>query len=353
MIRSFLSRAVCLAACCLPWVPSLAGSKTGTLDFYWIDSMGGGSTLIVTPADESILIDTGNPGGRDAGRIHKVATEVAGLKSITHLIVTHLHVDHYGGAAELAGLMPIEHVHDNGIPDRDPDGGNDAAWPLKIKAYREMPVKQRSVVQPGETVQFKAAPGSKSLAPSLRFIAANKRLALSNPLTTNVADCQDPKLKARDNSDNANSIVSVLQFGKFRYFNGGDLTWNVESTLRCPVDQTGRVDVYQVNHHGLDVSNNPLLLNALSPTVAVFNNGPRKGCMPEVVRNLKALPSLKAIYQVHHNLANPEVNAPSAFCANNGEPGGNYLKLSVAPDGNQYTVHVPSTAHSQTFQTRQ
>ncbi|MSU44178.1 MAG: MBL fold metallo-hydrolase, partial [Pedosphaera sp.] len=50
-----------------------------SLDVYWIDSEGGGSTLIVTPAGESVLIDSGNPGGRDAKRIYKVATEVAGL----------------------------------------------------------------------------------------------------------------------------------------------------------------------------------------------------------------------------------------------------------------------------------
>ena len=37
---------------------------------------------IVTPDGESVLVDSGNPGGRDAPRIHRVATEVAGLKRI-------------------------------------------------------------------------------------------------------------------------------------------------------------------------------------------------------------------------------------------------------------------------------
>ena len=40
-----------------------ADQKTKALDVYWIDSEGGGSTLIVTPNNESVLIDTGNPGG--------------------------------------------------------------------------------------------------------------------------------------------------------------------------------------------------------------------------------------------------------------------------------------------------
>src|SRR6186997_392529 len=83
-----------------------AGSNDGKLDIYWVDAEGGGATLIVTPTGESVLIDSGNPGGRDAGRIHKTATEVAGLKKIDHYVTTHFHIDHFGGAAELAALMP-------------------------------------------------------------------------------------------------------------------------------------------------------------------------------------------------------------------------------------------------------
>ena len=57
-----------LAAATLSLV-ARADEKTKTLDVYWIDSEGGGSTLIVTPAGESVLVDTGNPGGRDPARI--------------------------------------------------------------------------------------------------------------------------------------------------------------------------------------------------------------------------------------------------------------------------------------------
>ena len=57
-----------------------------TLDIYWVDVEGGAATLMVTPAGQSILIDTGNPGTRDAGRIHEVATKQAGLKKIDFLI---------------------------------------------------------------------------------------------------------------------------------------------------------------------------------------------------------------------------------------------------------------------------
>ena len=95
--------------------------RAQSLDIYWIDSEGGGSTLIKTPAGEGILIDSGNPGGRDSGRIIKVATEQAGLKQIDYFILTHFHTDHFGGAAEISERLPIRTVYDNGIPEQNPD----------------------------------------------------------------------------------------------------------------------------------------------------------------------------------------------------------------------------------------
>src|SRR5437773_8087051 len=98
-----------------------ADQKTKTLDFTWIDSEGGGSTLIVTPAGESVLIDTGNPGGRDSARILAAAKD-AGLTKIDHVLITHWHIDHFGGVAEVAQQLPIGTLHVRALPEGDPDG---------------------------------------------------------------------------------------------------------------------------------------------------------------------------------------------------------------------------------------
>jgi competence protein ComEC len=319
-----------------------AGEADKRLDIYWVDVEGGAATLIVTPAGESVLIDTGNPGRRDPDRIVKMAAQ-AGLKQIDHLVITHYHVDHFGGAAALAQSIPVKTVYDNGLFEGIRDKPN--------KEYLEFPAGARKVLSPGDQVPLKQTDAPLSLH---CLCARQKTIAPpSADLPANEC-CSEAIGKPIDNSDNANSIVLLLSFGTFRFYDGGDLTWNVEKQLVCPGNLVGKVDVYQVTHHGLDASNNPVLLKTLAPTVAVMNNGVTKGCEPYTFTTLKGLPSLQALYQVHRNeRADSHHNTEAAYIANSEKDcAGNYIKLSVDPTGKTYTVAVPSTKHERTFQTK-
>lgn len=327
--------------------PVRAGVDDKRLDIYWVDVEGGAATLIVSPAGESILIDSGNPGRRDPERIFQVAVKVAGLTQIDHLIITHYHGDHFGGAATLSQILPIKHVHDNGLFDgirERPD-----------KEYLEFKAEQRSVLSPGDELAVKQVADTAVSRLGLRCLCARQQViaAPANAGPQNEC-CADAKTKPIDNSDNANSIVTLLTFGQFKFFDAGDLTWNIEEKLACPKNLVGEVDVYQVSHHGLDVSNNPVLIRSLKPTVAVMNNGVTKGCEPYTFAALKETPSIKAIYQSHRNEREDSVNnTGDEFIANRqAECQANYIKLSVDPSGKSYTVAIPANKHERKYETK-
>lgn len=104
------------------------------------------------------------------------------------------------------------------------------------------------------------------------------------------------------------------------------------------------------------MSNNPLLIGSLDPTVAIINNGPKKGCNPNTVATLRATKSIEAIYQLHRNLrpGEEQCNVSNAsYIANENENcDGNYVALCVDPAAKTYTVRIPATKNERTFQVR-
>jgi competence protein ComEC len=326
---------------------AVLGAPAGRgLQIYWVDVEGGGATLVVTPARESILIDTGFAGDRDAGRIHRVATTAAGLARIDHVILTHYHRDHFGGLADLGRLMPVGTLHARDLqtaPEAERTQG-------PLEPFKTAAVEQRSVLATGDRLELEQAPGAAPLR--LDILGASGEFVKPRSAADNVA-CRDKKPRDLDPSDNKNSVVSLLTFGPFRFYDGGDLSWNAEADLVCPHDRVGAVDVYQTDGHGGDNASNPVLLRTLRPSVVVVNNGPRKGGEAGTLGALSKSRTIRAVYQMHRSLDVAQGNTGADRIANEGEDcAGNFIRLSVDPDGRAYTVWVPATGHRRTYATR-
>lgn len=297
-----------------------------TLDIYFVDVEGGQATLLVSPSGGSLLVDAGWPGfeGRDAERIIAAAKK-AGLKQIDYVLTTHYHTDHVGGIKQLADRFPIGTLVDHG-PNNEKGAGPDRLW----TAYQEVL---------GKTKRLTVKPGDKVPVKGLDVEVLSSDGAVSTRKGSPNALCAGVERKAEDPSENARSLGTIITFGKFKFLDLGDLTWNKELELVCPENRIGKVDVYLTTHHGMDASGPAALVHAIKPTVAIMNNGEKKGGAPPAWKIIKATPGLKDLWQTHYSAAGgPDGNVDEAMIANpKGTDAGHYLMVSAENNG-KFTV---------------
>ena len=308
-----------------------------TLDIYFIDTEGGQATLLVTPAGQSMLIDSGFAGldsnnpdketGRDAKRI-AAAAKLAGARQIDVFMPTHFHGDHVGGVQQVAAQLPIALFVDDG-----PAVQESAPLKQKLGEYSEIYAAEFAkgkhlVVKPGDAIPVRGV--------NVTVVAANGK-------TTSAAgeanpNCEGLVPRQAGNPEDTESLGIVVTFGRFRFANFGDMPWNKELELLCPGNRVGKIDVYQAAGHGREPSN---AIRALAPRIAVAPNGARKGAGGATVKAFGAMPGFEDLWLLHLNVpGGADGNPPAEFIANLDEPGtsggndaGAYLKLSAMEDG--------------------
>ncbi|HEY6446553.1 MAG TPA: MBL fold metallo-hydrolase [Acidobacteriaceae bacterium] len=315
-LRAWLPAAACLALVAgvsAPLEAQQAGAAaSGKLQIYFIDVEGGQSTLFVSPDKHSLLIDTGWPGngGRDADRIAQAAKQ-AGITEIGTVLLTHFHVDHTGGVPQLVAKIPVGTFIDHG-PNRE---SSDAATEAAYEGYQK-------VLATGKYQHITAKVGQvlPVLGPEIKVKVLSADGALiDKPLPGAGAQnpyCAQSETRPPDQTENARSLGVEITFGKLRILDLGDLTWDKEMEMMCPVNRIGRVDLLVVSHHGWNQSSSPALVDAIQPQVAVMDNGAKKGGSKPTVETIRAIPGLKAEYQLHYSEEAGADNPPEAFLAN-------------------------------------
>jgi competence protein ComEC len=321
----------------------LAAPAAGTLDIYWIDVEGGASTLIVTPQGQSVLMDTGFAGfdDRDASRVAQVATKEAGLARLDYFIASHFHSDHVGALPALAKRIEIGTFIDHGESvDKAPDGRSSYE-----DDYRAIAGKRARTVKPGERLPLNGVE-LVIVASDGRFMDAPLPGAGTNPL------CASFKAQPEDRGENARSLGYLLRAGNFEFVNLGDLSWNLQHRLACPINQLGKVDLFQVTHHGVRDDVLPQQMWAMAPTVAVMNNGPAKGAGAVAVETVLRSPGLEDLWSLHRAVNNDAShNAKEPLTANLGDTdgcAGAWIRARVDLAGT-YTLTNSRNGYSKTY----
>jgi beta-lactamase superfamily II metal-dependent hydrolase len=373
-MRRAVSLFLALAVCALP-IAAAVGAQTQTagktLDIYYIDTEGGQATLFVSPSGQTLLVDAGNAGERDLNRILEVL-KVAGVKQIDHFWLTHYHGDHYGSLIDIAKQIPIKHLYDHG-----PSIEGDRPNIIKFQAayadfYKGIP---RTIVKPGDKLAFTGTDTTTVASDSVPLktpLAKAPGAGRANPLCAE----HKPRDESKVDPDNHHSAGFVMNFGRFRTIDLGDLTWSREFALMCPNNPIGTVDLYLTNHHGLDQSGAPAFVHAIQPRVAIMNNGTRKGGAVQTFQTLETSPGLEDVWQLHWSYAGGiEHNSPGVMIANldaaeqvaaivtggaapPAGPGGmaahmpaHYIKVSARTDGS-FTVMNTRNGFSKTYAAR-
>jgi beta-lactamase superfamily II metal-dependent hydrolase len=317
---------VCASMTAAAWPALALGEGGGPLQIYFIDVEGGQSTLIVTSDRRAVLIDAGwsQANHRDADRIQAAARD-AQITALDYLILTHFHEDHAGGVAEIARRLPVKTFVDYGAP-------------IEQGTFTQAPFMTYSGAR-AQGQQLHPKPGERlSLGDvEIEVVSAGGEVTkrpLQGVTSKLTSGCAPVTRGAADEGENPRSLGVRLRFGRFSFLDLGDLSGANLVALVCPDNLLGHSDVYLVPHHGnADTAIVPLI-TAVSPRIAILNNGVTKGGDPSAMAALKAA-GVGEVWQLHRSVAAGSSNAPDNFIANvtDTPDAAAWLKVTADSDG--------------------
>jgi hypothetical protein len=290
-----------------PWQP-------GTLDIHQISTGRGNAGLYILPDGTTLLVDAGElpaktaahtpdrpDGTRPAGeRIvryirHALAHDTQ--PALDYALLTHFHNDHIGGpsntsptasggAYKLTGLtqvgesLKITKLLDRGWPDYSYPKPLDDAATKNYRAFVKWQTEHKGLrverFAPGRSNQVVLCRDAKKY-PNFQFrnVGANGEIWTGEGTSTHKHfPPLDTVPRALWPHENLCSISFRLSYGRFDYFNGGDIPgivpqgkpswWDVETPVAKAV---GPVEAAILDHHGYVDTQNEFFIGTLRPRV--------------------------------------------------------------------------------------
>ncbi|WP_267644091.1 lamin tail domain-containing protein [Haloarchaeobius amylolyticus] len=216
-------------------------TANGTLSVHFINVGQSTSVLLVSPENETMLIDTGD--WPNDGEYVIEYLESRGITRIDHLVTSHADADHIGGHAAVIETFETEYdgvgaIYDPGLASSSQTYGRylDAVEEHDVQLYR---------ASAGDSIPFAGADVSV-IAPPEGYIANEAR--------------------------NENSLSLRVQHGAVSFLFTGDGEEALEEYLVENQRDKLDVTVLKTGHHGSESSNSAALLDAASPRVAIVSS---------------------------------------------------------------------------------
>lgn len=214
-----------------PTVP-IANPHFGNLTMFVINVGQGDSTFILTPSNQTILIDGGK---KTEGE--KVVTFIRnlGLNKIDYVMATHPDADHIGGLSNVIDKFKPNKVFDNGLS-------------KDTNIYKEY----YSYAQPVQEI-----------------IGHDRILNLGDKVVAEFIVPYDDGEGFRSDM-NDNSILFKIRMGKISFLITGDCCENCETRI---TDSDISAQILRVGHHGACECSTMFFLNEVSPETSLISVG--------------------------------------------------------------------------------
>jgi competence protein ComEC len=221
----------------------LAEPAQNTLRVNMISVGQGESILIQTPQNKNILIDAGNAFGKhNAGKKFVLPyLRKKGINTLDLVILTHPHLDHYGGLLSVLQEIPTQQLLDPGYPSQS------MQYQALLNWFKKTNTPYRSV-KSGETI------------------------AIDETVSINILMPPQPFLHGAHSDANENSVVIMLHYQKFVGIFTGDAGAQAEQVIMDTVP-TIDITLLKVGHHGSRYSSTSGFLKKYTPDVALISCG--------------------------------------------------------------------------------